>query len=168
MDDISQAAPSPVPSPAKGKGKKSSSRGVKKAKKTAAKKGNRGRGGRRNKVYADARVQAAHERQQDLSILYNEVAKAIKPALEEVADSSIKALQEDPTFHHEFAEYWRVQEELDRDLASVIASADLQYSTGLSHAIRTLELDSEATRTQFQVSCITITLFSRSEKLTSL
>ncbi|RYO77940.1 hypothetical protein DL766_001461 [Monosporascus sp. MC13-8B] len=148
MDDASQAAPSPVPSPAKGKGKKTSARGVRKAKKTAAKKGNRGRG-RRSKVYADPRVQAAYERQQDLAALYAEVTKAIKPALEEVADSAIKTLLENPTAHQEVAEYEILQKQLDERLRAAIVAADTALSTNLAVAERTRNLDSEFVHIQF-------------------
>lgn len=160
MDDVSQAAPSPAPSPAKGKGKKNAGKSVKKTKKPAPKKGNRGRG-RRGKVYEDPRVQAAYERQQDLAALYAEVSKAIKPALEEVADASIKILQDNPTAHQEVAEYEILQKQLDEQLEAAIAAADQEYDNNIAVAKRTFELDSEITYIQFHVSYILCIFFSR-------
>lgn len=164
MDDVSQAAPSPAPSPAKGKGKKNTGKGVKKAKKPAPKKGNRGRG-RRGKAYADPRVQAAYERQQYLTALYAEVSKAIKPALEHVADSSIKILQDNPTAHREVAEYEILQKQLDEQLEAAIAAADQEYNTKTDVAKRTFELNREITYVQFQVSYTIRIFFSRSNHL---
>ena len=160
MDDVSQAAPSPAPSPAKGKGRKPTGRGVKKTKKPAAKKGNRGRGGRRNKVYTNPRVQAAYERQQDLSSNYLELAKAVKPALEALADMNIKTLLENPVAHQEFGEYDEAEQELNDKHAAVVAAAERDLEMGLENARRTYELNREAIHLQYHVSHIDPISFS--------
>lgn len=162
MDAVSQAAPTPAPSPAKGKGKKAAGKGVnKKAKKPAPpKKGTRGRG-RKAKAYADPRVQAAYERQQELAALYVEVTKAVKPALEEVAEATIKSMLENPTAHQGVPEYQILQKQLDDKLEAAMAAADRDLDINLGAAKRTFELDSEVTHIEFQVSRIILTFFSR-------
>lgn len=152
MDDISQAAPSPAPSPAKGKGRKPVGRGVRKTKKAANKKGNRGRGGRRSKVYTNPRVQAAYERQQDLAAAFSEVAKSVKPALDMYADLNLKTLLDNPTAHQEVDEYEVLQRQLDDQLEAVLAAERRYHDLKMADVQRTYELNCEVTRLQFHVS----------------
>ncbi|KAG4221104.1 hypothetical protein PC116_g30419, partial [Phytophthora cactorum] len=123
-------------SPAKGKAaagatvnttKKAPANGVTKrsGRKTAAKKGGgRGKGRGQKKVYSDPRVQAAYERQRELRDLYSQVALAVKPALDEIADQNIKKLTESMDGHKGVPEYYTVQEQLDQQLRRVIEAAD--------------------------------------------
>ncbi|KAI0013625.1 hypothetical protein F4779DRAFT_640093 [Xylariaceae sp. FL0662B] len=158
MDDGPKAVASPAPSPAKGKAtnnKKTSGKGVNKRagkKQPAVKKGGRGKGRGRNKTYSDQRVQAAYERQRALRDLYSEVTTAVKPALEELADQSIKSMIDDPAAHREVAEYFELQRQLDAQLEAVIQAADQEFDTKAAIAARTYELDDICTNKKFQDS----------------
>ncbi|KAK4106285.1 hypothetical protein N658DRAFT_14144 [Parathielavia hyrcaniae] len=61
--------------------------------------------GRRHKVYDSLKVQAAHERIQELRQAYSSVVRVVKPAVQEIADRSINELLEDPTAHKQVPEY---------------------------------------------------------------
>ncbi|KAI1144173.1 hypothetical protein F5Y05DRAFT_363880 [Hypoxylon sp. FL0543] len=148
MGSTPKSAQSPAASPAKGKAvvaKKPSGRGVTKrnGRKPAAKKGGRGKGRGQKKVYSDPLTQAAYERQRELRDLYSQVALAIKPALDELADETIKEITEDPEAHKEATEYLAVQDELDSRFEEVIRQADreLQVRTELAKREYDLECD---------------------------
>ncbi|CAJ2507015.1 Uu.00g082010.m01.CDS01 [Anthostomella pinea] len=162
MDDSAQPADSPAPSPAKGKPvapKKTTGRGI--SKKTArraaaanARRGaGRGRGGGpgrgRNKTYDSHRVQAAYERQKELRELYSEVAGAAKPALEDLADLTVKKLLENPNAHEEVLEYQILQQQLDDQLAAVIRSADQEFNTRTAITTRQYELNTAVSEKKF-------------------
>ncbi|KAK3295663.1 uncharacterized protein B0H64DRAFT_442036 [Chaetomium fimeti] len=61
--------------------------------------------GRRHKVYDNLRVQAAHERTQELKQAFLAIGKLVKPAAQEVADRSINELLEDPALHKQVPQY---------------------------------------------------------------
>ncbi|KAI0145816.1 hypothetical protein F4776DRAFT_608074 [Hypoxylon sp. NC0597] len=152
MGSTPKSAQSPAASPAKGKAvaaKKPSGRGVTKrtGRKPAAKKGaGRGKGRGQKKVYTDPLTQAAYERQRELRDLYSQVALAIKPALDELADETIKEITEDPEAHKEAAEYFIVKDQLDSRLEEVIQQADQEHRVRTELAKREYEL--ECTRIQ--------------------
>ncbi|KAI1312114.1 hypothetical protein F5Y03DRAFT_264502 [Xylaria venustula] len=156
MDGV-QIAGSPAPSPAKGKVgnfKKATGRGAykKNARKNAAapkRGGGRPKGRGRNKTYEDPRVQAAYDRQKVLRELYSEVASAIKPVLEDLADMTVKTLIEDPTAHKVTPLYQGVQRELDERLDDVMRSADHEFKTRAAIATREYQLNTAVTEKKF-------------------
>ncbi|KAI4870930.1 hypothetical protein F4820DRAFT_466559 [Hypoxylon rubiginosum] len=157
MGSTPKPTQSPAASPAKGKAaatKKPSGRGLTKrtARKPPPKKGARGRGRGRGKTFSDPRVQAAYERQRELRELFSSVSMAVKPALEEIADQSIKKLLEDPESYKETPEYLEVQQQLDDQLKKVIENADLELHTRFKMAERTCELERNRVEQSFQNS----------------
>lgn len=76
---------------------------------------------------------------------------AVKPALEEIADQSIKKLLEDPESYKETPEYLEVQQQLDDQLKKVIENADLELHTRFKMAERTCELERNRVEQSFQV-----------------
>ncbi|KAI1815295.1 hypothetical protein GGS20DRAFT_544357 [Poronia punctata] len=159
MDGV-QTAGSSAPSPAKGKTgthKKSTTKGV--SKKTGRKNAttskkvtNRPKGRGRNKTYEDQRVQAAYDRQKDLRDLYSEVANAIKPVLEDLADMSVKNLTENPTAHKEVSEYQTLQRALDDRLEEVLSSAQQEFENRTTIATNEYNLSNEVSVKKFHNS----------------
>ncbi|KAI1490067.1 hypothetical protein F5X96DRAFT_670111 [Biscogniauxia mediterranea] len=165
MDDNPPSADSPAPSPAKGRpvtSKKTSGRGITKKNlrkqvlpkrgEAGVRRGNRGKGRGRTKFYDDPRVQAAHERQKELRDAYSMVASVVKPALEALADMSIKGLQEDPTAHKAVPEYEIVMKNLDARLQHARRAADQEFNARTALTTRTYELDTICTEKKFQDS----------------
>ncbi|KAI1128083.1 hypothetical protein F5Y10DRAFT_182733 [Nemania abortiva] len=155
MDGV-QIAGSPAPSPLKGKVsnlKKAVGRGAakKNARKsvTAPKKGGRPKGRGRNKTYEDPRVQAAYDRQKVLRDLYSEVASALKPVLEDLADTNIKKLMESPTAHKEVPEYHILQRQLDDRLEEAMRTAEREFTTRTAIATREYQLNTAVTEKKF-------------------
>ncbi|KAI1154684.1 hypothetical protein F4825DRAFT_410830 [Nemania diffusa] len=155
MDNL-QTAGSPAPSPAKGKVgnlKKATGRGAakKNARKnvTTLKKGGRPRGRGRNKTYEDPRVQAAYDRQKVLRDLYSEVASAIKPVLEDLADVNVKKLIESPTAHQEVPEFQDLQRQLDDRLEEAMRTAEREFITRTAIATREYQLNTAVTEKKF-------------------
>ncbi|KAK8048422.1 hypothetical protein PG994_010152 [Apiospora phragmitis] len=149
MDDNAQLADSPAPSPAKGKAasnKKTTTTPAVTAAKPISRRGRgkpgrgRGGGGRgkgrgRNKTYDDTRVQAAHERQKELKELYSEVASAVKPALEKLAELNINLAE----FH---VIKQQLQDQLDARIQSIkdvmqerikLAQTEFEIHNDISH-----------------------------------
>ncbi|KAI6092434.1 hypothetical protein F4821DRAFT_134837 [Hypoxylon rubiginosum] len=157
MGSTPKPAQSPAASPAKGKAaatKKSSGRGVtkRKGRKPAPKKGGRGKGRGQKKTYEDPRVQAAYERQRELKDLYSTVSAAVKPALEEIADQSVKNLLQDPDSHRDCPEHDEVKQQLDDQYKHVIDTTETEYKTRLMISQRKLDLETERIRKSFQDS----------------
>ncbi|KAI8953972.1 hypothetical protein F4801DRAFT_535079 [Xylaria longipes] len=155
MDGV-QIAGSPAPSPMKGKLgnlKKATGRGISKknARKNAAapKRGGRPRGRGRNKTYEDPRVQAAYDRQKILRDLYSEVAGAIKPVLEDLADGTVKTLTGNPTAHKEVPEYHILQRQLDDRLEEVLRATNQEFNGRTAIATREYHLNTAVTEKKF-------------------
>lgn len=155
------ASGSPAPSSARGgrggAGRKMLGRGGI-AKRTARKNaaapkrgGGRPRGRGRNKRYEDPRVQAAHDRQNFLRDLYSEVASAMKPVLEDLADETVKTLVENPTAHKDVPEYVAVQEELDRRFEEAKHRADREFNNKTGIATREYQLNTCFSEQRFEV-----------------
>ncbi|KAI1107224.1 hypothetical protein F4804DRAFT_220795 [Jackrogersella minutella] len=151
MGSTPNSTQSPAASPAKGKAasiKKSSGKGVTKraSRKIAAKKSARGKGRGQKKIYSDPLTQASYERQKELRDLYSQVALAVKPALDELADQSIKDLTEDLDGHKNADEYFLVQQQLDDRLKQVLEYTDREYRTRVDLA--KFEFQQETNRVQ--------------------
>ncbi|KAJ8123315.1 hypothetical protein ONZ43_g706 [Nemania bipapillata] len=155
MDTV-QTAGSPAPSPIKGKVshlKKATGRGA--AKKnarrnvTAPRRGGRPKGRGRNKTYEDPRVQAAYDRQKVLRDLYSEVASALKPVLEDLADMNVKKLTESPTAHKEVPEFQILQRQLDDRLVEAMRTAECEFTTRATIATREYQLNTAVTEKKF-------------------
>ncbi|KAI0105494.1 hypothetical protein GGR51DRAFT_190709 [Nemania sp. FL0031] len=155
MDGV-QLSGSPAPSPIKGKVsnlKKAVGRGA--AKKNARKnaiaprRGGRPKGRGRNKTYEDPRVQAAYDRQKVLRDLYSEVASALKPVLEDLADMNVKKLIESPTAHQEVPEYLILQRQLDDYLEEAKRSAEREFTAGTKIALNEYRLNTAVTEKKF-------------------
>ncbi|XXH04858.1 E1 ubiquitin-activating protein aos1 [Hypoxylon texense] len=157
MGSTPKPTQSSAASPAKGKAaatRKPPRRGVTKrtARKPPPKRGVRGKGRGRGKTFSDPRVQAAYERQRELRELFSTVSMAVKPALDEIADQSVKKLLEEPESYKETPEYLEVQQQLDAQLKQVIETADLELRTKLKIAERTYELESNRLNQSYQNS----------------
>ncbi|KAL7626749.1 hypothetical protein AAE478_003523 [Parahypoxylon ruwenzoriense] len=157
MDDTTpQPTKSPAPSPAKGKAavaKKVPGGATKRTgRKPAAKKGGRGKGRGQKKTYPDSRAQASYERQRELRDLYSQVSVAIKPALDEIADQTIKNLTENPNAHKEVAEYLVVQQQLDDQLEHVIQAANKELEKRVETTTNGYNLDNICTQKAFKDS----------------
>ncbi|KAI0883380.1 uncharacterized protein GGS22DRAFT_29723 [Annulohypoxylon maeteangense] len=126
---------SPAASPAKGKGKavpatkKPSGRGVTKrtGRKPAPKKTARGKGRGQKKVYLDPVTQAAYERQKELRDVYSQVANAVKPALEELANQSINDLNRRMDAHKDADEHQIVQDHLDERYKDAVEAIEREF-----------------------------------------
>ncbi|KAI8634851.1 hypothetical protein F5Y19DRAFT_127605 [Xylariaceae sp. FL1651] len=159
MDNV-QTVGSPAPSPAKVKPgilRKGAGRGISKknARKNAVapkRGGGRPKGRGRNKTYEDQRVQAAYDRQKILRDLYSEVASAIKPVLEDLADLTVKRLIENPTAHKEVPEYHILQRQLDDRLREAMRTADREFNTKTAIATREYQLNTTITEKKFHDS----------------
>ncbi|KAI0377822.1 hypothetical protein F5Y04DRAFT_272871 [Hypomontagnella monticulosa] len=155
MASTPKAAQSPAASPAKGKtaaAKKPSGKGVSKrtGRKPVTKKGgNRGKGRGQKKVYNDPRTQAAYERQRELRDLYSQVALAVKPALDEIADQSLKKLIEDNFAYKEVPEYLMLQQMLDGHLEQAIQRANQEYDTRVQVAEDKLQSRTDCAKKTF-------------------
>ncbi|KAI0194963.1 hypothetical protein F4808DRAFT_440968 [Astrocystis sublimbata] len=156
MDGVHMVG-SPAASPMRGKLgnlRKVTGRGI--SKKTARKNaaapkrgGGRPRGRGRNKTYEDPRVQAAYDRQKILRDLYSEVASAIKPVLEDLADVTVKTLTENSTAYKEVPEYHILQRQLDDRLEEVLRAADREFNTRTAIATREYHLNTAVTEKKF-------------------
>ncbi|KAI1330385.1 hypothetical protein F5Y16DRAFT_16217 [Xylariaceae sp. FL0255] len=155
-----QIAGSPAPSPAKGKvggpPKKMAGRGITKktarknaaaAKRGGGRPGGRGRG--RNKTYDDPRVQAAYDRQIYLRDLYAEVASAIKPVLEDLADDTIKQLVDNPNAYQEVPEYDLIQRQLEERRDEVIRQMDREFNIKTTMATREYQLNTKISEKKY-------------------
>ncbi|KAK8081546.1 hypothetical protein PG996_000327 [Apiospora saccharicola] len=165
MDDNTQLADSPAPSPAKGKAGSTrktttTTSAVTAARAPVAKRGRgkpgRGRGGGRgkgrgrNKTYDDTRVQAAHERQKELKELYSEVASAVKPALERLAELSINCMIDNPSAHKEVAEFHVIKQQLQDQLDARIKSVEAVMHERIKLAEKEYHIHNEISHQKFQ------------------
>ncbi|KAL1843665.1 hypothetical protein VTJ49DRAFT_365 [Mycothermus thermophilus] len=96
-------------------------------------KGGPGRG-RRHKVYESSRLQAAHERCQELKQAYAAVAKLVKPVVQEIADRSINELLENPEIHKQVPEYQDVMSFLRKRRDDAVETCNRRLEHGLAMA----------------------------------
>jgi hypothetical protein len=88
--------------------------------------------GRRQKVYDSAKVQAAHERSQELKQAFAAVVKLVKPAVQEIADRSIQELLEDPDTYKQVPEYDECKNFLRERHESAIQQCNQDLEMGLA------------------------------------
>ncbi|KAK8114851.1 hypothetical protein PG999_006920 [Apiospora kogelbergensis] len=164
MEDPNQQADSPAPSPAKGRAgtnRRNTTTPAVPAAKPVSRRGRgkpgrgRGGGGRgkgrgRNKTYDDTRVQAAHERQKDLKEIFSEVACAVKPALERLAELNTNRMIDNPSAHKEVAEYRVIQRQLQDQLDARIQSVQGVKYRRDSLAQTEFEIHNEISHQKFQ------------------
>lgn len=90
--------------------------------------------GRRQKVYDNLRVQAAHERTQELKQAFLAISKLVKPAAQEVADRSINELLEDPALYKQVPQYGATKKFLRDRHHETIQQCDDRLQHGLAMA----------------------------------
>ncbi|KAI1854507.1 hypothetical protein JX266_000625 [Neoarthrinium moseri] len=159
MDEHVQAAGSPAPSPAKptrggfrgrggwrgGPGRKAVGRKPAMTKRG----GNRGRGRGRYKTYDHPRVQAAYERSKELRDFYFDVANAMKPALEKLADHTLNQMIDSPDAHTKVPEYFTVQTELDDRLDDSIQRLESEETAKYDHINKSYRDDNDFSQKRF-------------------
>ncbi|KAL2181381.1 uncharacterized protein P884DRAFT_189189 [Thermothelomyces heterothallicus CBS 202.75] len=90
--------------------------------------------GRRHKVYDNLKVQAAHERTQELKQAFLAVGKLVKPAIQEIADRSVNELLEDPTLYKQVPEYGATKKFLRERHEATIRQCNDRLRQGLAMA----------------------------------
>ncbi|KAK4043520.1 hypothetical protein C8A01DRAFT_43644 [Parachaetomium inaequale] len=90
--------------------------------------------GRRHKVYENVKVQAAHERIQELKQVYLAVGKLVKPAVQEIADRSLNEVLEDPALYKQVPEYDATKQFLRDRHAETIQQCNDRLQHGLAMA----------------------------------
>jgi hypothetical protein len=134
----------------------------------------RGRGGTRRgraKAFPDSRVQAAYERQRDLKSLYQSIASALKPALQELADRTMDDLLQNPEAFKESYEYLPISNQLEKNFNDRLHAISVQAEMDQQLAERTFEHEHAIAHQSFQVSLVffhPFNLVSFSSLLTSL
>lgn len=134
----------------RGRGRGRVYRGKGKIAKPAPVKPTSGRG-RRHKVYESVRAQAAHERIQELKSAFATVAKAVKPAVQEIADRNLNQLGQDPSIYKKVPEYEDIENFLTDRLAGTKKTIEMQYKTGTTMLNHLYQAQQEATHDEFTV-----------------
>jgi hypothetical protein len=116
--------------------------------------------GRRHKVYESSKLQAAHERTQELKQAYAAVVKLVKPAVQEIADRSINELIEDPAIHKQVPEYDATKTFLRQRLDDTIKQADEGLRVGLEMVEHVWKAQQEKVNQEYTVSSIFVFLIS--------
>lgn len=108
--------------------------------------------GRRQKVYASAKAQAAHERAQELKQAFSAVVRSVKPAVQEIADRSINELLEDPTAYQKVPEYDIAQSFLRGRLDDALKQCELRLETAMAMAEHVYNAERELVNRSYTVS----------------
>lgn len=144
--------PAQQASPAKGKAKgRGRGRGPAKSKAKITKPTGRGR---RQKVFESIKVQAVHERLGEIKSAWTSLARLVKPALEELADRSLKKLSEEPTAHEDVPEAAACHNFLDQRLTDTLNQAGRQFEADVKMESNTLRVNRKVTRESYIVCCI--------------
>lgn len=114
-------------------------------------KGSSGRG-RRHKVYDSSRLQAAHERCQELKQAYSALSKLVKPIVQELADRSINELVEDPEAYKQAPEYQEVMSFLRQRRDDTIQTCNRQLEHGLAMAEHVWKAQQQKVNDEYAVS----------------
>ncbi|KAK4177373.1 hypothetical protein QBC36DRAFT_185267 [Triangularia setosa] len=105
--------------------------------------------GRRQKLYEDSKVQAAHERAQELKQAWGVLVKLVKPAVQEIADRSINELLEDPGVVERVPEYDEAQKFLKQRYEDTLKQNDQILEMSLQMARRVWDGEEEAARASY-------------------
>ncbi|KAK4650421.1 hypothetical protein QC762_707260 [Podospora pseudocomata] len=105
--------------------------------------------GRRQKLYEDSKVQAAHERAQELKQAWGVLSKLIKPAAQEIADRSINQLLEDPGVVERVPEFDVAQKFLKQRYEDTLSQNDRILEMSRQMAQRVYEGEVEAARASY-------------------
>jgi len=108
--------------------------------------------GRRHKVYESSKLQAAHERTQELKQAFAAVVKLVKPAVQEIADRSINELIEDPAVYKQVPEYAATKSFLQQRLDDTLRQADEGLRYGLAMAEHVREAQEQKVHQEYTVS----------------
>lgn len=119
--------------------------------KPAAVKQQTGRG-RRQKVYDNVKAQAAHERMGELKAAFNNLTRAMKPALNELAERTLKKLTDEPEAAEMAPEAAEIHRFLDGRLGETIRSIDQERGLKVANAEKMFEKNKEVTKNAYQVS----------------
>ncbi|KAI1094519.1 hypothetical protein F5B19DRAFT_37201 [Rostrohypoxylon terebratum] len=111
--------------------------------KQPVKKTTRGKGRGHKKTYPDAVTQAAHERQKELQELYYQVANAVKPGLEALADHSLQELAAKEDAFKEVEEYEKLQADLKQLYDHNVKTIEREFDTRIGVAERNFELEKD-------------------------
>jgi len=160
MDEDPSGIPAQQASPAKGgrggkakaRGGRAAPRGKAKVSKGASNARQANARGRRQKVYEFIKAQAAHERMAELKAQFTQLARAMKPALNELADRTIAKLTSNPKAHEEVPEAREVHQFLDRRLEDTIKTTDNEHHMQVSNAEKLFKLNTQLARDECTVS----------------
>jgi hypothetical protein len=84
--------------------------------------------GRRQKVYEFTKAQAAHERAAEIKATYSAAIKAVKPALQDLAERTISKLRSSKTAHTEVPQHVENERWLQGQLDQVKRAADIELA----------------------------------------
>lgn len=110
--------------------------------------------GRRQKVYDDPKLQAAHERSQELKQAFSTIVKAVKPAVQEIADRSVNELLENPDRYKEVPEYDTITNFLRQRRDDTIEQAARARDYGLQMTRHVYDAEIKKVFETLSVSCI--------------
>ncbi|KAK3692096.1 hypothetical protein B0T22DRAFT_396825, partial [Podospora appendiculata] len=105
--------------------------------------------GRQKKMFDSLKAQAAYERAQEIKMAYSTVSKALKPALQEVADRSVNEIMEDPTIITKVPQFAEIQDFLRQRLDDTLEQTNNQLTIELNMAKHVWEGQQEAVRNSF-------------------
>ncbi|KAK3302396.1 uncharacterized protein B0T15DRAFT_496864 [Chaetomium strumarium] len=143
-------APTATSSRGRGRGRWTRARSAKVTKPAQQRGAPAGRG-RRQKVYDSLKVQAAHERAQELKQAFAAVGKLVKPAIQEIADRSINELLEDPDAHKKVPQYDAIQDFLRQRHEDTIRQCDESLREGMDMAKHVYEAECEKVHETFKI-----------------
>ncbi|KAK4236404.1 hypothetical protein C8A03DRAFT_45612 [Achaetomium macrosporum] len=107
--------------------------------------------GRRQKVYDSLKVQAAHERAQELKQAFAAVGKLVKPAIQEIADRSINELLEDAEAYKKVPQYTAIEDFLRQRHEDTIRQCDARLKESLAMAKHVYEAECEKVHEAFNI-----------------
>jgi hypothetical protein len=108
--------------------------------------------GRRHKVYESSKLQAAHERTQELKQAFASVVRFVKPAVQEIADRSINELLEDPVAYKQEPQYAITKNFLRERHEDTIKQCNASLECGLQMAERVWKAQEQKVNEEYTVS----------------
>lgn len=114
--------------------------------------------GRRHKVYESPKLQAAHERTQELKQAFSAVVRFVKPAVQEIADRSINELLEDPAVHKQEPQYAITKDFLRQRHEDTIKQCNAGLEYGLQMAEHVWQAQQQKVNEEYTVSISLLSL----------